>query len=119
MAYPRLEVVEGPNEGHVFIIAEGGGNVLGRHQNAFYRLTDPRVSRQHCEIRRQGETVMILDNGGSGGMLVNGKQVNRAGLRHRDTIQIGNTKLRFLAHADGAERAASASRAGSQSEESE
>lgn len=55
-----------------------------------------RVSRFHCTVSADGDTVTVADTGGSGGTLVNGVKITRQELRHGDTIQVGETLMRFL-----------------------
>jgi serine/threonine protein kinase len=69
--------------------------MLGRSANAYYRLNDPRVSRNHCQIIREGDEVTVLCGGGSGGTLVNGKPVNKQILKIGDVLQVGDTQLRL------------------------
>jgi serine/threonine protein kinase len=99
MSFPRLEVIAGPDKGKFFVIHEGPENLVGRHQEAFYRLTDPRVSRFHCAVKRAGDVITIVDNGGSGGTLHNGNRVSDAKLKHGDTVQVGESLMRLLTHA--------------------
>jgi serine/threonine protein kinase len=70
--------------------------MLGRSQEASYRLNDMRVSRFHCMIAANGTNVSVTDNGGSGGMLVNGAAAKTHKLRHGDTFQVGETLIRYL-----------------------
>jgi len=98
MSFPRLEVIAGPDKGKFFVVHEGKGNLVGRHQDAFYPLTDPRVSRFHAEVKRAGDAVTVVDNGGAGGVLVNGAKVPGARLKHGDTVQVGETLMRVLTH---------------------
>jgi len=98
MSYPRLEITAGPDVGKHFVILSGSGNFLGRHNDARYTLADPRVSRFHCEIRSDGDSVTLNDNGGSGGVLINGVKVDKAILKPGDKIHIGDTSLRFVTH---------------------
>ncbi len=98
MSYPRLEVTAGPDQGKFFVVHPGTGNLLGRHQDAFYCLTDPRASRFHCSVQLRDEAVTVTDNGGSGGVLVNGQKVPEAKLKHGDTVQVGETLMRFMTH---------------------
>ena len=37
--------------------------MLGRSQNAYYQLGDPSVSRNHCQVLREGDRVTVIDNG--------------------------------------------------------
>ncbi len=91
----QLLVTAGPDKGRVFTIQAGPDHLLGRGTQSLYRLTDPRVSRAHCQIVLEGENVTVVDNGGSGGTLVNGKPVQRHTLRPGDVVHLGDTQLRL------------------------
>jgi pSer/pThr/pTyr-binding forkhead associated (FHA) protein len=88
-------VVAGPDQGRVFTLNAGRDLMLGRSAQAQYQLTDPRVSRNHCQVLLQGEDVVVVCNGGSGGTFVNGKQVQRQVLKPGDVLKIGDTLLRL------------------------
>src|ERR1700680_2277561 len=118
----QLSVIDGPDKGRVFTLNVGPNLMLGRRPQAQYQLTDGRVSRNHCQVLLDGDTVSLICNNGSGGTLVNGQKVTRQALKMGDVIQIGNTKLRFqvgdhpvdvaLAQSVGAKKAAPAVAAG-------
>jgi serine/threonine protein kinase len=91
----QLVVIAGPDKDRTFTIQAGAELFLGRSERSFYRLTDPRASRVHCQILLEGETPFVICNGGSGGTHVNGKQVTRQALALGDVIQIGDTQLRL------------------------
>lgn len=91
----QLVVVSGPDLGRVFTLQPGPDLMLGRSAQAYYRLDDPRVSRNHCELIREGDVVTVVCNGGSGGTLVNGKPTQRKVLKPGDVLQVGDTSLRL------------------------
>jgi hypothetical protein len=90
----ELVVIAGPNQGKTFVLNAGKGNMLGRSPQALYRLDDPRASRNHCELRLEGEGVVVECNGGSGGTLVNGHKIASQALKPGDVVQVGDTRLR-------------------------
>src|SRR5436190_19222683 len=90
----QLHVVAGPDVGRTFTIQNSEDSLLGRGQNCLYRLNDPRVSRSHAFIRLEGDRATIEDNGGSGGLLVNGAPVKTHVLKLGDLIQLGDTQVR-------------------------
>jgi serine/threonine protein kinase len=92
----QLVVIAGPDRGRTFTVQPGDDLMLGRGDKSFYRLNDPRVSRVHCQILLEGEQATVLDNGGSGGVRVNGQPVKRHALKLGDVIQLGDTQLRLL-----------------------
>jgi pSer/pThr/pTyr-binding forkhead associated (FHA) protein len=69
--------------------------VIGRSRRCDIVLTDPNVSRQHAEIRRQDDGFMALDLGSTNGMRVNRRDVKQAVLQHGDRLELGTTELVF------------------------
>jgi serine/threonine protein kinase len=99
MSAPQLLVISGPDRDKRFALHAGSGFVLGRQADVAYTVADPRVSRQHCEVRLADGKVTVAHRGGSGGTLVNGVPIDERVLNHGDTIQVGDTVLKYLAHA--------------------
>ena len=58
-------------------------------------LTDPNVSRQHAEIRRQDDGFMLIDLGSTNGCRVNRRDAKQVVLQHGDRIELGTTELLF------------------------
>jgi hypothetical protein len=69
--------------------------VIGRSRRCDIVLTDPNVSRQHAEIRRQGDGFMLLDLGSTNGTRLNRRDVKQVVLQHGDRIELGTTELLF------------------------
>lgn len=69
--------------------------LLGRSRRCDVVLTDPNVSRQHAEIRRQGGEFVVRDLDSTNGLRVNGRPVKQATLRAGDRLELGTTELRF------------------------
>jgi serine/threonine protein kinase len=91
----ELVVIAGPDKGQSFTLNLGRDLMLGRSAQAHYQLTDPRVSRNHCQVLLEGDQVSVVCNGGSGGTLVNGQKVQRQVLKPGDVVQVGDTQLRL------------------------
>jgi serine/threonine protein kinase len=91
----QLVAISGPDKGRSLLLHAGPDLMLGRSANAYYQLTDPRISRNHCQVLRDGDQVTVVCNGGSGGTLVNGKRVQRAPLKIGDVLKVGDTELRL------------------------
>ena len=69
--------------------------VLGRSRRCDIVLTDPNVSRQHAEVRRQDDGFMLLDLGSTNGTRVNRRDVKQVVLQHGDRIELGTTEFLF------------------------
>jgi serine/threonine protein kinase len=101
----RLLVLAGPDEGRGFPIVSGETLLLGRSRATESRLIDPHVSRVHCQVQLEGDTVVLTDFDSAGGTFVNGKKImQRQDLKSGDLIRIGNTRLQLFDEA-GAEAA--------------
>jgi hypothetical protein len=74
-----------------------GQMVLGRAPDCDLCLRDPKVSRYHCRIERQGEQVVIADLGSTGGTWVNGRRVQHVRLHHGDRLEMGKQTFQFHA----------------------
>ncbi|GAB37117.1 DUF3662 and FHA domain-containing protein [Gordonia otitidis] len=70
-----------------------GSNVVGRGQDAQFRLPDTGVSRRHVEIRWDGSTAMLTDLNSTNGTTVNDVQVNSWELADGDRIRIGHSDI--------------------------
>ena len=100
MDFPYLAVIAGPDKGKDLPVHPGAGHTLGRGQDSVYVLKDMRVSRTHAELSFEDGQATLKDRGGSGGTIVNGYKVSEHVLKHGDTIQLGETMLKFLARPD-------------------
>jgi hypothetical protein len=70
---------------------------VGRHPDCNLVLADPNVSRNHAEIRPQGDRFAVIDLGSTNGTRVNGVRVDTQLLQDGDEISFGNTRIRFEA----------------------
>lgn len=67
--------------------------VIGRGSTVGLRLDDVGVSRQHAEVRREGDDVILVDLGSTNGSSVNGRHVERVRLTPGDRIEMGRSVL--------------------------
>jgi pSer/pThr/pTyr-binding forkhead associated (FHA) protein len=93
-----LAVVQGtrPNDVHRLTAAE---TVIGRGEEAAFRVEDEEVSKRHLVIYVTGSVASVVDLHSKNGTRVNTKTLEpgvRERLRHLDEIQIGGTRLLFL-----------------------
>ncbi|MGV9709891.1 DUF3662 and FHA domain-containing protein [Gordonia sp. NPDC003424] len=70
-----------------------GSNVIGRGQDAQFRLPDTGVSRRHVEIRWDGHTAMLTDLNSTNGTTVNDLQVSSWELADGDRIRLGHSDI--------------------------
>lgn len=71
---------------------------FGRSKKADIYLDDGRLSRLHSKIIRVGNGYRLVDLNSRNGTFVNGMRVLEHPLTSFDTIQIGDTKIKFLIH---------------------
>src|SRR5512143_3559057 len=92
----RLRVVTGPDAG-LSLESRGERTVIGSHESADLALTDPTVSRFHCELIVHAGGVDVNDLGSRNGTLVNGVSVVAAHLAPDCALTLGRTHLHFEA----------------------
>ncbi|CAN5477883.1 hypothetical protein BH10PLA1_BH10PLA1_19140 [soil metagenome] len=63
--------------------------VIGRREDCDLRIPLTEVSRKHCRILRDGETLRIEDLGSSNGTFHNGVRIQDSELAPGDTIKVG------------------------------
>lgn len=69
---------------------------IGRAPENDIVLSDPRVSRHHAAIGRDGDGFFLVDRGSSNGTWVSGRRINgRAGLAPGAVITIGSNQIRL------------------------
>jgi hypothetical protein len=89
---PRIRVVQGTTP-TTEVPLTGDVLVIGRGSTAGLRLDDTGVSRQHAEVRREGDDVILVDLGSTNGSTVNGRHVERVRLTPGDRIELGRSVL--------------------------
>ena len=68
---------------------------IGSHPSNDFVLSDPTVSRFHCEITVAGQTARIRDLGSLNGTFVDGTQIVEAHLKNGSAIRLGRSVLSF------------------------
>lgn len=70
-----------------------GANVIGRGQDAQFRLPDTGVSRRHLEIRWDGAVALLSDLNSTNGTTVNNAPVQEWQLADGDVIRVGHSEI--------------------------
>ena len=70
-----------------------GPNVIGRGQDAQFRLPDTGVSRRHLEIRWDGHVALLSDLNSTNGTTVNNAPVQEWQLADGDVIRLGHSEI--------------------------
>ena len=91
-----LVVVDGPGRGQRASV-RGGTARIGTAEGADLRLTDPTVSRLHCEIRVRPEAITLRDQGSTNGTHVGGVRLRDADVPVGTLVRAGNTVVRIEA----------------------
>src|SRR5581483_11393591 len=89
-----LTILAGPEQGQVFKIARPS-TTMGRSNTCEVVITDPLVSRQHCQIMLGMGGINLRDLGSTNGTFLNGVRITESAIRNQDVISIGGTRLRF------------------------
>ncbi len=88
----RLVVSDGPDQGKEHVL-ELGTTLVGSHPSTDFVLTDPRVSRRHCELRVVADGVQVRDLGSKNGIFVGRVKVEQAVLLPGAKLRLGDTKI--------------------------
>lgn len=70
-----------------------GANIIGRGQDAQFRLPDTGVSRRHLEIRWDGQVALLSDLNSTNGTTVNNAPVQEWQLADGDVIRLGHSEI--------------------------
>ena len=73
--------------------------VIGRRQDCDLMIPLGEISRKHCRIIREADTLRLEDMGSSNGTFHNGRRVQEAVLNAGDTVQVG--PVAFVVQIDG------------------
>ena len=73
--------------------------VIGRREDCDLRIPLGDISRKHCRLIRDGETLRVEDLGSSNGTFHNGQRVQEATLAAGDSVQVG--PVVFVLQIDG------------------
>ena len=91
----EVTVIDGPDRGVARSVAEGAMKVGTSPSNAL-RLTDPTVSRIHCEISPIPGGARIVDDGSTNGTWVDGHRVRDVDVGSGASVRVGATTLRIV-----------------------
>jgi pSer/pThr/pTyr-binding forkhead associated (FHA) protein len=73
--------------------------IIGRREDCDLRIPLGDVSRKHCRVIKEADSVRVEDLGSSNGTYVNGQRVQEAILQPGDTVKVG--PVRFVLQVDG------------------
>ncbi|HEU5060666.1 MAG TPA: sigma 54-interacting transcriptional regulator [Kofleriaceae bacterium] len=90
----RLNVLDGPDAGASYQSVEDRCSI-GSHESNHLVLSDPTVSRFHCEVVIDAAGPRIVDLDSKNGTLVDGMRVREAWLKAGCVIHVGRTSVSF------------------------
>lgn len=89
---PMVSLLLQDGSSRTYLVHEGS-NILGRSNDADFRLPDTGVSRQHAEITWDGEIAVLVDLESTNGTTVNDEQVDNWMLADGDVITVGHSNI--------------------------
>ncbi len=96
-ASPIVTLQLDDGSGRTYQLREGA-NVIGRGQDAQFRLPDTGVSRRHLEIRWDGQIALLSDLNSTNGTTVNNAPVQEWQLADGDVIRVGHSEIVVRVH---------------------
>src|SRR5436189_3639266 len=98
----RLLVVQGKPLGKEIPVKESRF-LIGRSDECHLRPNSELVSRVHCQVSVEGDTVRLRDLGSSNGTIVNGERISdEVVLNDGDLVQVGPLGFQMILVRDGA-----------------
>jgi len=96
---PALIAIAGPLNGTTIELT-ATEVCIGREAGTQVCVPSAWVSRRHCALRRQGDSVVIQDLDSRNGTFVNGIPITRQELKHGDLLTVGDCCFRFVRGAE-------------------
>lgn len=103
---PAVSLLLQDGSSRTYLVHEGS-NILGRSNEADFRLPDTGVSRQHAEITWDGEVAVLVDLQSTNGTTVNDEPVENWMLADGDVITVGHSHIEVRIIEPGAQPPAS------------
>jgi EAL domain-containing protein (putative c-di-GMP-specific phosphodiesterase class I) len=96
IATPRLERAVGNGQPPEVIELDRFPFTVGRNETCDYQIASTRVSREHAELLRQGDTFRVRDLQSTNGTFLNGQRITgEAPLRDGDLLVIADVEFCF------------------------
>jgi len=90
---PKVVITEGPGAGQEYEFEQAA--ILGRLDSNDIPVKDPKASREHAKLYKQGTAFAIVDLNSSNGTMVNGESITKRVLKDGDEIGIGLVRMRY------------------------
>ncbi len=92
---PALVIIDGKDKGLTFSLDGKERFKIGRAMSSDLKLSDGKISREHCVVESVRDHHIIIDLESSNGTVVNGERVKKTVLKEGDYIRLGFTMLRY------------------------
>ncbi len=83
-----------PHNSLTFRLRPGTIRTVGRATRADFIVDAALVSRLHCRITADDESLEVTDLSSTNGTYVNGKRIERAKLKNGDRLRVGRVELK-------------------------
>ena len=94
-AQPSLVIIDGKDKGMTFSLKGKERFKIGRAMSSDLKLSDGKISREHCVVEAVRDHHIIIDLESSNGTVVNGERVKKTVLKEGDYIRLGFTMLKY------------------------
>jgi CheY-like chemotaxis protein len=72
-----------------------GWATIGRADGNTLQILEPSISARHCEVKLQGEELLVRDLLSTNGIFISGKKVLEGTVKHGEILRVGDIELRF------------------------
>lgn len=93
--FPSIEIIFGNDIGKKYLLPHGEYSI-GRDKKCNIYLNDEKISNVHGTFLVEQEGVTYRDEESLNGSILDNRNVKKSLLKHKDTLMLGRTKLRFL-----------------------
>ena len=88
-----LQSSDSETESSIFRVSPGSIKTIGRSSGAELMLYASMVTRIHCRLEANDETLEVIDLESTNGIYVNGERVSRAHMIPGDRLKVGRVEL--------------------------
>jgi len=92
---PSLIILDGQDRGKRLLLDEKSQYKIGRGVASDLKLSDAKVSRDHCIVELVRDHYVIVDLESANGTVVNGDRIKKTVLKEGDFIRLGYTMLKY------------------------
>jgi len=90
----RLVVITKGVSASVHELGEGW-TTIGRADGNSFQVIEPSISGRHCEVKVQGEELLVRDLLSTNGTFAGGRKISEGVVKAGETLRLGDVELRF------------------------